>query len=112
MTPTMNDMPAHMDPRNSFQGLILTLQRFWAEQRHATRRFAAGARNTLFPYGTLQMRQRFRVRCRGPSPAERELALAAVGTASALSRSASPPDSEPLEETTPSPRAPDDYSDF
>jgi glycyl-tRNA synthetase alpha chain len=26
------DRPAHMDPRNSFQGLILTLQRFWAEQ--------------------------------------------------------------------------------
>ncbi|MDF2980861.1 MAG: glycyl-tRNA synthetase alpha chain [Devosia sp.] len=25
-------LPAHMDPRNSFQGLILTLQRFWAEQ--------------------------------------------------------------------------------
>jgi glycyl-tRNA synthetase alpha chain len=24
--------PAHMDPRNSFQGLILTLQHFWAEQ--------------------------------------------------------------------------------
>jgi glycyl-tRNA synthetase alpha chain len=25
-------LPAHMDPRNSFQGLILTLQRYWAEQ--------------------------------------------------------------------------------
>ena len=25
-------LPRHMDPRNSFQGLILTLQRFWAEQ--------------------------------------------------------------------------------
>lgn len=25
-------LPAHMDPRNSFQGLLLTLQRFWAEQ--------------------------------------------------------------------------------
>lgn len=24
--------PAHMDPKNSFQGLILTLQQFWAEQ--------------------------------------------------------------------------------
>src|SRR3954447_25762285 len=24
--------PAHMDPKHSFQGLILTLQRFWAEQ--------------------------------------------------------------------------------
>ena len=28
----MPDLPAHMDPRNSFQGLILTLQRFWANQ--------------------------------------------------------------------------------
>ncbi|MEQ1900940.1 MAG: glycine--tRNA ligase subunit alpha [Devosia sp.] len=28
----MPDLPAHMDPRNSFQGLILTLQRFWADQ--------------------------------------------------------------------------------
>ena len=28
----MTDLPAHMDPRNSFQGLILTLQRYWAEQ--------------------------------------------------------------------------------
>ena len=28
----MTDRPAHMDPRNSFQGLILTLQQFWAEQ--------------------------------------------------------------------------------
>lgn len=28
----MTDRPAHMDPRNSFQGLILTLQNFWAEQ--------------------------------------------------------------------------------
>jgi glycyl-tRNA synthetase alpha chain len=26
------ELPAHMDPRNSFQGLILTLQRYWAEQ--------------------------------------------------------------------------------
>jgi glycyl-tRNA synthetase alpha chain len=25
-------LPAHMDPKNSFQGLILTLQRYWAEQ--------------------------------------------------------------------------------
>ena len=25
-------LPAHMDPRNSFQGLILTLQRYWADQ--------------------------------------------------------------------------------
>src|SRR5690606_8971456 len=25
-------LPAHMDPRNSFQGLILTLQHYWAEQ--------------------------------------------------------------------------------
>ena len=28
----MTNRPAHMDPRNSFQGLILTLQQFWAEQ--------------------------------------------------------------------------------
>ncbi|MBI4922904.1 MAG: glycine--tRNA ligase subunit alpha [Devosia nanyangense] len=28
----MPNQPAHMDPRNSFQGLILTLQRFWADQ--------------------------------------------------------------------------------
>ena len=28
----MTDRPAHMDPKNSFQGLILTLQQFWAEQ--------------------------------------------------------------------------------
>ena len=28
----MTNRPAHMDPRNSFQGLILTLQNFWAEQ--------------------------------------------------------------------------------
>ncbi|MEO5807153.1 glycine--tRNA ligase subunit alpha [Devosia sp.] len=28
----MTDRPAHMDPRNSFQGLLLTLQQFWAEQ--------------------------------------------------------------------------------
>ena len=28
----MTDRPPHMDPRNSFQGLILTLQQFWAEQ--------------------------------------------------------------------------------
>jgi glycyl-tRNA synthetase alpha chain len=28
----MPDLPPHMDPRNSFQGLILTLQQFWAEQ--------------------------------------------------------------------------------
>ncbi|WP_375449723.1 glycine--tRNA ligase subunit alpha [uncultured Devosia sp.] len=28
----MTDRPSHMDPRNSFQGLILTLQQFWAEQ--------------------------------------------------------------------------------
>ncbi|MEP7241759.1 MAG: glycine--tRNA ligase subunit alpha [Devosia sp.] len=28
----MPDLPRHMDPRNSFQGLILTLQRFWADQ--------------------------------------------------------------------------------
>ena len=25
-------LPPHMDPRNSFQGLILTLQRYWADQ--------------------------------------------------------------------------------
>jgi len=25
-------LPAHMDPKNSFQGLILTLQNFWADQ--------------------------------------------------------------------------------
>ncbi|MDP1730270.1 MAG: glycine--tRNA ligase subunit alpha, partial [Devosia sp.] len=24
--------PAHLDPRQSFQGLILTLQQFWAAQ--------------------------------------------------------------------------------
>ncbi|WP_127752213.1 MULTISPECIES: glycine--tRNA ligase subunit alpha [unclassified Devosia] len=28
----MTDRPAHMDPKNSFQGMILTLQNFWAEQ--------------------------------------------------------------------------------
>ncbi|MFN4209194.1 MAG: glycine--tRNA ligase subunit alpha [Devosia sp.] len=28
----MTNRPSHMDPRNSFQGLILTLQNFWAEQ--------------------------------------------------------------------------------
>ena len=28
----MSDMPAHMSPKNSFQGLILTLQRYWADQ--------------------------------------------------------------------------------
>jgi glycyl-tRNA synthetase alpha chain len=28
----MTARPAHMDPKNSFQGLILTLQNFWAEQ--------------------------------------------------------------------------------
>ncbi|SFV36236.1 glycyl-tRNA synthetase alpha chain [Devosia crocina] len=28
----MTTRPAHMDPKNSFQGLILTLQNFWAEQ--------------------------------------------------------------------------------
>ena len=28
----MPDLPANMDPRNSFQGLILTLQQFWATQ--------------------------------------------------------------------------------
>ncbi|GAB5428182.1 MAG: glycine--tRNA ligase subunit alpha [Devosia indica] len=28
----MTFRPAHMDPKNSFQGLILTLQQFWAEQ--------------------------------------------------------------------------------
>jgi glycyl-tRNA synthetase alpha chain len=28
----MTATPAHMDPKNSFQGLILTLQHFWAEQ--------------------------------------------------------------------------------
>jgi glycyl-tRNA synthetase alpha chain len=28
----MTNRPAHMDPKNSFQGLILTLQHFWAEQ--------------------------------------------------------------------------------
>ncbi|WIY53525.1 glycine--tRNA ligase subunit alpha [Devosia sp. YIM 151766] len=28
----MTSRPAHMDPSNSFQGLILTLQNFWAEQ--------------------------------------------------------------------------------
>ena len=28
----MTNSPAHMDPRNSFQGMILTLQNFWAEQ--------------------------------------------------------------------------------
>ncbi|MBA5778431.1 glycine--tRNA ligase subunit alpha [Stappia sp. F7233] len=26
------NLPAHLQPRNSFQGLILTLQRFWADQ--------------------------------------------------------------------------------
>jgi glycyl-tRNA synthetase alpha chain len=30
--PDMTNRPAHMDPKNSFQGLILTLQQFWAEQ--------------------------------------------------------------------------------
>ncbi|MEO6015224.1 MAG: glycine--tRNA ligase subunit alpha [Devosia sp.] len=28
----MPNLPAYMDPRNSFQGLILTLQQFWAKQ--------------------------------------------------------------------------------
>jgi glycyl-tRNA synthetase alpha chain len=28
----MPELPRNMDPRNSFQGLILTLQRFWANQ--------------------------------------------------------------------------------
>ena len=28
----MTNRPSFMDPRNSFQGLILTLQQFWAEQ--------------------------------------------------------------------------------
>src|SRR3712207_7776883 len=28
----MTSEPAHMNPARSFQGLILTLQRFWAEQ--------------------------------------------------------------------------------
>src|SRR5215813_5720518 len=27
----MSDVPAHMSPKNSFQGLILTLQRYWAD---------------------------------------------------------------------------------
>ncbi|MDB5622277.1 MAG: glycine--tRNA ligase subunit alpha [Devosia sp.] len=31
-TAFMFNSPAHMDPRNSFQGMILTLQNFWAEQ--------------------------------------------------------------------------------
>ena len=30
--PEMIDRPSHMDPKNSFQGLILTLQNFWAAQ--------------------------------------------------------------------------------
>ena len=34
----MTDRPAHMDPKNSFQGLILTLQQFWAEQGLLTSR--------------------------------------------------------------------------
>ena len=29
---TMDDLPAHMRPERSFQGFILALQRFWAEQ--------------------------------------------------------------------------------
>src|SRR5690606_23065977 len=28
----MPALPKHLDPRSSFQGLILTLQNFWAEQ--------------------------------------------------------------------------------
>ncbi|MCR6673517.1 glycine--tRNA ligase subunit alpha [Devosia ginsengisoli] len=28
----MTNRPSHMDPKNSFQGLILTLQNYWAEQ--------------------------------------------------------------------------------
>jgi glycyl-tRNA synthetase alpha chain len=28
----MADLPRNLDPKNSFQGLILTLQRFWADQ--------------------------------------------------------------------------------
>jgi hypothetical protein len=27
-----DDLPAHMRPERSFQGLILALQRFWADQ--------------------------------------------------------------------------------
>ena len=30
--PTLDALPAHMRPERSFQGLILALQRFWAEQ--------------------------------------------------------------------------------
>ncbi|HSP26210.1 MAG TPA: glycine--tRNA ligase subunit alpha, partial [Saliniramus sp.] len=28
----MSDLAPHMDPKRSFQGLILTLQQFWAER--------------------------------------------------------------------------------
>lgn len=44
------------------------LQRFWSEHRTAVGRFSKGARNALFPAGTLLMRKRFRVRCRPPQP--------------------------------------------
>ena len=29
--PVTEDIPAHMRPERSFQGLILTLQRYWAD---------------------------------------------------------------------------------
>jgi len=37
---------------------------FRTKYRAALGRFCGGARNTVFPYGTLNMRRRFRVRCR------------------------------------------------
>jgi REP element-mobilizing transposase RayT len=75
--------------------------RFIAEYRRALKRFRGGARNVLFPYGTLMMRQRFRVRCHKAPPN------------CVLPSTRPPPDADKGAETVPpTPRALDDYSDF
>lgn len=53
--------------RESRIAAILDLCRFRSEYRTALKRFSGGTRYTIFPYGTLNMRRRFRVRCRAPS---------------------------------------------
>jgi putative transposase len=47
---------------------LLQLVAFREAYRDALRRFQEGRRGTLFPFGTLQMRQRFRVRCATAPP--------------------------------------------
>ncbi len=83
---------------------LVDRMRFIEEYRRALKRFAAGAREVLFPFGTLMMRERYRVRCHKLSQGH------PAATDGAPTTGAGPPGGPPP--SSPTTAKSDDYGDF